>query len=111
MTEKAKKIDPCVTALRSLLQSRLGDDFVCLYHYGSRVNGAPEPDSDYDVVCITRKALTRAEKNRLVDKSLDIQFEWNVVFDLHFYTSAEIASAPLAQTPYIWELTRHGVRL
>ncbi len=111
MPDKANKIDPCVTALRNLLQSCLGDDFVCLYHYGSRVNGRPDPESDYDVVCVTRKALSRAERCRLIDRSLDIQFERKVVFDLHFYTSAEIAAPPMAGTPYIDEVTRHGVRL
>jgi len=44
MPDKANKIDPCVTALRNLLQAAPGADFVSLYHYGSRINGSPDPE-------------------------------------------------------------------
>ena len=39
----APAIHPCVIELREMLQSVLGDDFVRLYHYGSRVTGGAAP--------------------------------------------------------------------
>jgi predicted nucleotidyltransferase len=103
------KIDTCVVALRDLLRSELGTIFVCLYHHGSRLSGDADPESDYDVVCVTSRQLTRQEKNHLVDRSLDIQFERGVVYDLHFYSRTEIATPPLSCTPFLVHLQEEGV--
>jgi hypothetical protein len=45
-----------------MLQAVLGDDFVRLCHYGSRVEGGAEPDSDYDVLCVTKRALSQQQR-------------------------------------------------
>jgi len=109
MKPARKNIDACVVALRDLLRSELGQDFVCLYHYGSRLTGAADPESDYDVVCISARQLNRQERDRIVDRSLDIQFERRVVFDLHFYSRSEIATAPLSYTPFLARVQADGV--
>lgn len=106
---QGKDIDTCVVELRELLRSVLGSDFVCLYHYGSRVTGDPDPESDYDVLCVTTRDLSRCERNRIVDRSLDIQFEQGVVFDLHFYSRNEISTAPLACTPFVDRVKTEGL--
>ena len=102
-------IDACVIALRDLLRTALGPDFVCLYHYGSRLTGGADPESDYDVLCVSKRELGRDERDRLIDRSLDIQLEKGVVFDLHFYSTSEIAAAPIAYTPFISRVQTDGV--
>ncbi len=64
----APAIHPCVIELREMLQSVLGDDFVRLYHYGSRVAGGAKPDSDYDVLCVTRCRPSRQQRDEIMDR-------------------------------------------
>jgi predicted nucleotidyltransferase len=104
-----RTVDPCVLELRALLARLLGDEFVCLYHYGSRLEGDAAPDSDYDVACVTRTALSAPQIGRLIDASLDIQMARDVVFDLHFFTQRELESAPLSYTPFVQEVKERGV--
>ena len=104
-----KNVDACVVELRDLLHTALGADFVCLYHYGSRLTGEADPESDYDVLCVSTRQLGREEKDGLIDRSLDIQFAKGVVFDLHFYSNSEIKQAPLAYTPFISRVQTEGV--
>jgi predicted nucleotidyltransferase len=98
-----------VLRLRRLLEEMLGPDFVCLYHYGSRVEGGAEPESDYDVACVTKRPLDRDEIDRIIDRTLDIQMDEGVVFDLHFYSEQEIETAPLSHTPFVQWLRDKGV--
>ena len=102
-------MDACVVELRVLLARRLGDDFVRLYHYGSRLEGDAAPDSDYDVVCVTDRPLSREQIDGIIDASLDIQIAHEVVFDLHFFTERELDSAPLSYTPFVQGLKERGV--
>jgi hypothetical protein len=101
--------DRCVIELREMLESVLGDDFVRLYHYGSRVEGRAEPDSDYDVLCISKRPLSRQERERILDRRLDIELSRGVLFDLHFYSEEEIRTPPLSFTPYVRHATTDGV--
>ena len=99
----------CVVQLRRMLQSVLGEGFVRLYHYGSRVKGDADPDSDYDVLCVTTRALTRQERDRILDRQLDIQMDREVVFDLHFYSQGEMNTPPISFTPYIQHVRDKGI--
>jgi len=99
----------CVVELREMLQSVLGEDFVRLYHYGSWVEGDADPESDYDVLCVTRRALTAQEKDDILDRQLDIQMEHEVVFDLHFYSEKEISTPPISYTPFIHHVKSDGM--
>ncbi|MBN2579437.1 MAG: nucleotidyltransferase domain-containing protein [Pirellulales bacterium] len=100
---------PCVIELREMLQSVLGENFVRLYHYGSRVEGGATDDSDFDVLCVTRHPLSPRQRDSLLDRRMDIQLERDVLFDLHFYTEEEIRSPPLSFTPYMQHVTAEGM--
>ena len=88
-------LHPCILELREMLQSVLGGDFVRLYHYGSRVEGGAAPDSDYDVLCVTRRPLSHQEMDEVLDRRIDLQLAYDVFFDLHFFSNDEIQSPPL----------------
>jgi predicted nucleotidyltransferase len=100
---------PCVIELRETLQSVLGENFVRLYHYGSRVEGGATDDSDYDVLCVTKRALSREKKDEILDRQLDIQMRHNALLDLHFYSENEINTPPISYTPYIKHVIAGGL--
>jgi uncharacterized protein len=100
---------PCVIELREMLQSVLGDDFVKLYHYGSRVEGGAQPDSDYDVLCVTRRPLSRLEMNEVMDRRIDLQLAHDVFFDLHFFSNDEIQSPPIECLLFLQHAVGEGI--
>ena len=92
-----------------MLQSVLGDNFARLYHYGSRVEGGAAADSDYDVLCVTRRPLSRQQKDEILDRQMDIEIADDVLFDLHFYSEEELQMPPISFTPYVRHVTADGV--
>jgi hypothetical protein len=102
-------LHPCVIALREMLQSVLGDDFVRLYHYGSRVGGGAAPDSDYDVLCVTRRPLSRRQFSEVLDRRIDLHLAYDVFFDLHFFSSDEIETPPVECLPFLQHVLTDGV--
>lgn len=101
--------DPCVIELREMLQSVLGDNFVRLYHYGSRVEGGADPDSDYDVLCVTKRILDKREMDKVMDRRIDLQLNYNVFFDLHFFLDNEIKSPPFECLPFLQHAIVEGM--
>ena len=55
-----------------LVAEVLGPDVVGAYLFGSAVLGGLQPDSDLDVLVVSRRATTRAEKQALVDRLLSL---------------------------------------
>ena len=102
-------LHPCVIELREMLQFVLGDDFVRLHHYGSRVEGGAEPDSDYDVLCVTKRPVSRQQRDDILYRQLDIQMDRDVLFDLHFYSEEQLRTPPLSFTPYVQHVTTDGI--
>ncbi len=90
-----RTVHPSVIELREMLQSVLGDNFVRLHHFGSRVVGGAASDSDFDVLCATRRPLLRQEMEEVLDRRIDLQLAHDVFFDLHFFSDDEIQSPPV----------------
>jgi predicted nucleotidyltransferase len=95
--------------LREMLQSVLGDNFVRLYHYGSRVEGGADPDSDYDVLCVTEHTLNQREMDKVMDRRIDLQLNYDVFFDLHFFLDNEIKSPPVECLPFLQHAVVEGI--
>jgi hypothetical protein len=104
-----RAIHPCVIELREMLQSVLGDNFVRLYHFGSRVAGGAASDSDYDVLCVTRRPLSRNEMDEVMDRRIDLQLARDVFFDLHFFSDDEIQSPPIECLLFLQHAVGEGV--
>jgi len=107
--QSAPKPHPCVIELREMLQSVLGDNFVCLYHYGSRVEGGANQDSDYDVLCVTKRPLNQRKMDEVMDLRIDLQLNYNVFFDLHFFSDEEIKSPPIECLPFLQHAIVEGM--
>lgn len=56
----------------SLVRDVLGPDVVGAYLFGSAVLGGLQPESDLDVLVVSKRQTTRAEKQRLVERLLAI---------------------------------------
>jgi uncharacterized protein len=98
-----------VVELREMLLSTLGDNFVRLYHYGSRVEGDADPESDYDVLCVTKQPLRHDQKEAILDRQLDIQMNSGVVFDLHFRHEDQINSKSSMYSPFVDYVISEGI--
>jgi predicted nucleotidyltransferase len=107
--QSSRAIHPCVVELREMLQRVLGDDFVRLYHYGSRIVGGAASDSDYDVLCVTKRPLSRQQRDDVLDRQMDIELAQDVLFDLHFYSEEELCTPPVSFTPYVRHVTADGI--
>ncbi len=92
-----------------MLQKVLGDDFVRLYHYGSRVEGGADAESDYDVFCVTKRPLSRRQRDTVLDRQLDIQMDRDVLFDLHFRHEEQIHSTSSMYSPYVDHVISEGI--
>ena len=55
-----------------LVRETLGDDALGAYEHGSAVMGGVQPPSDIDILVVTGRLATLAEKRRLVDGLLAI---------------------------------------
>jgi len=82
---------------------------VRLYHYGSRVEGGADNESDFDVLCVTRRPVSRQQRDEIRYRQLDLQMDRNVLFDLHFYSEEQLRTPPLSFTPYIQHVTTDGI--
>jgi predicted nucleotidyltransferase len=105
----APAIHPCVIELREMLQSVLGDDFVRLYHYGSRIEGGAGADSDYDMLCVTRRPLSRQQRDDILDRQLSVEMDRGVLFDLHFRHEEQVDSQSLLYSPYVDHVISEGI--
>ena len=99
----------CVIELREMLQSVLGDNFVRLYHFGSRVAGGAASDSDYDVLCVIQRPLSRREMDEVMDRRIDLQLACDVFFDLHFFSNEEIQSPPIECLLFLQHAVGEGI--
>ena len=104
-----RAIHPCVIELREMLQQVLDKNFLRLYHYGSRVEGGSDPDSDFDVLCVIEKPLSQQQKDEIMDRRMDIQMAHDMLFDLHFLTQQELQTPLIVGTPYIDHVLGEGI--
>lgn len=61
-----------VNRVVALVRGVLGPDLVGAYLHGSSVLGGPGPHSDIDVLVVSRRPTTRAERRRLIDAMLEL---------------------------------------
>ena len=87
----------------------LGDNFVRLYHYGSRVEGGADAQSDYDVLCVTEQPLSRRQTDEVMDRRIEIEQSRSVLFDLHFRHCTQTDSASLLYSPYVDHVISEGI--
>ena len=121
MTPEAEKYRAQLREMMPELAQRFGVAELGLF--GSRVRGDNRPDSDLDVLVVSRRATTRAEKQALVDRLLSLSqrprhLELTIVADWalerlpeeHGAVLTRARAIYLGQEPERWDDLRSQVR-
>lgn len=95
--------------LKEVVISQLPDARVALY--GSAARGTAKPDSDYDVLVLTRHKLTSAEERKLDRAVYDLQLESEVVLSVIIYRDEQWRSPAFRPSPYRNNVIREGIIL
>ena len=98
-----------VAMFSSLVRRLLGDEVVSIRWFGSRAKGIGASDSDYDIMIETKRALTEAQRDAVADVTVDVTADYGVLFDVHYYTTAEIHGRPYGRAPFVLSVLEEGV--
>ena len=84
-----------------------------LWLYGSSARGEREPGSDWDVLVLTDRVLSRSERDSIDGSVYDLGLERDVsaLVSLVFYTREEWTSGLVSVSPYHRNVERDAVAL
>lgn len=78
--------------------------------FGSQVKGRKKIYSDYDVLIIVKKAYDWKFKNKVYDKTWEIDFKYNILTDIKLISNKELKSIKGKQ-PFILDALENGIVL
>jgi len=78
--------------------------------FGSQVEGGKNNYSDYDVLIIIKKVYDWKFKNKVYDKTWEIDFKYNILTDIKLISNKELTSIKGKQ-PFILDALENGVVL
>ena len=87
----------------------LGEKVVAVRWFGSRARGEERLDSDFDLLLETTRPLTAAERDEVVDATIDIEADYDCLLDVHYYTTQEIRTRPFSMTPFVMRVLEEAV--
>lgn len=65
-------------------------DYKGIYFHGSRLNGKPAEDSDYDFVFVFEKDIDWKFKNEVLNIIYDFELKYDILIDARIYNAKEI---------------------
>jgi len=108
---EAKKVPPKAARLlrqcKRLIRQFLPDATVLLY--GSLARGTAGPESDWDILILTRKRLTAAEEDPIRDAIYPLELDHEVVLSFIFYAQEDWDSPLHRVSPFHRNVQREGV--
>ena len=108
-TTVSEKDQELLQECKGIVQKFIPDATVLLY--GSVARGTQEPDSDYDILVLTDRALSTAEEDRVRDAIYDLELARGVIVCALFY-SREQWNDPLHRVmPLHRSVDREGIVL
>ena len=90
------------------VRARLGTGVVAVRWFGSRRAGGAAPDSDVDILLETETPLSSAERDLVLDTSVEMAAAYGCALDVHYYTSRELRSRRFRRTPFLINVLREG---
>lgn len=79
--------------------------------YGSRVKESSGPDSDYDILVLVDRSLTRELEDRISFAIYDLEYEAEVILSVHIYEKSFFQS-PLGRVmPLFNNVRTEGIRI
>jgi predicted nucleotidyltransferase len=82
-----------------------------LWLYGSSARGERHPESDWDVLALTDRQLTRAEQDEIRGVIYDLELERTVLVMLRFYSREEWETSLVSVSPFRENVERDAVTL
>jgi predicted nucleotidyltransferase len=82
-----------------------------LWLYGSSARGERHPESDWDVLALTGRQLTRAEQDEIRDVVYDLELERRVLVMLRFYSREQWETSLVSVSPFRENVERDAVTL
>jgi len=70
--------------------------------------GTAGPDSDVDVLLETKADLTPAQRDLVLDTSVEMAASHGRLLDVHYYTTRELRSHRFRATPFIIAVLSEG---
>jgi predicted nucleotidyltransferase len=93
------------------VRARIGSGIVAFRWFGSRRAGTAAPDSDVDILLETEAALTSAQRDVVLDTSIEMAAMYGCTMDVHYYTSRELRSRRFRRTPFIISVLSEGAEV
>lgn len=90
------------------VRTLLGTGVVTVRWFGSRQAGTAAPDSDVDILLETKTVLAPAQRDLVLDTSIEMAAAYGRVMDVHYYTSRELRSRRFRATPFINTVLSEG---
>ncbi len=78
--------------------------------FGSQAKGNAEDYSDYDILVVLKKKYDWRLKNKIYDKSWEIDFKYDILTDIKLISKTELKSIKGKQ-PFISDALENGVVL
>jgi predicted nucleotidyltransferase len=82
-----------------------------LWLYGSSARGERHPESDWDVLALTNRQLTRAEQDEIRGVIYDLELERTVLVMLRFYSREEWETSLVSVSPFRENVERDAITL
>lgn len=76
--------------------------------FGSKSRGDDDPESDIDLLVLTRRPVSRAERHAVVDALFDIQLRHDVVLSPLVVAAQEWQAGMISALPIHDEVEEHG---
>lgn len=95
--------------LREVVNAHVSDADILLY--GSVASGTATPESDYDLLVITTRKLSRSEEDSLDADIYQLQLDQEVVFSVSVIASDEWERPVVKVSPYYKNVTRDAIAI
>ncbi|HOJ61178.1 MAG TPA: nucleotidyltransferase domain-containing protein [bacterium] len=102
-------LPPAVYELKKRLVERFGSHLVRFMVFGSYARGGHTPDSDIDVLVTLAGEVNPHTPLEIWDIALDLDLEFDVVFDVHVFSEHEIQNTLVGATPLIEAMLSEGI--
>jgi predicted nucleotidyltransferase len=104
---EGEKLTRILRDLRAGLDRILGDRLEAVYLYGSQARGEAQPDSDIDVLVVTRGAFDYFDLlERTSQLTADLSLEYDTVIAKVFVSKLDF---DFRETPLLINLRREGI--
>jgi len=78
--------------------------------FGSQVDGTAQKFSDYDILVIFKKIFDWKFKNKIYDKTWEIDYKYDILTDIKLISNNELKSIK-GKLPFIMNAVENGVVL